>query len=304
MLEGYRAGAAAGEPKNVLKTLGKEPLFHFLALALAIFLIYGALNRSEAQRPGEIVVTPTKIEQLAGLFAKTWQRAPAVAELKGLIDDYVKEEIYYREALALGLDKDDTVIRRRLRLKMEFLGNAEAEALAPTDAELEAYMKANPSKFEIDPKLAFQQIFLNPERRGDRIDQDVASILEALRSNPSADPATFGDATLLPSDLALTSKTSIAQTFGADFAEAAIKATTDVWMGPIKSSFGVHLVRVSDHEPGRVPTLAEARDAVAREWSNEKRKALEEQRLAELLKRYRITIEGRPEGTPRTEPVP
>jgi hypothetical protein len=297
-------GAAAKRVSNVLKAFFREPLVHFLALALAIFVFYGAFNRSEAPRPDEIVVTDSKIEQLAGLFAKTWQRPPTIAELKGLVDDYVKEEIYYREALALGLDKEDTVIRRRLRLKMEFLSNAEAEALAPTDAELEAYLTVNPGKFEIDPKLAFRQVYLNPERRGDRIDQDVASILEALRSNPSADPATFGDATLLPSELGLTSKASIAQTFGADFAEAADKATPGSWTGPIKSSFGVHLVRVSECQLGRIPTLAEARDAVAREWSNDKRKGLEEQRLAELLKRYKITIEGRSESTPRAATLP
>jgi hypothetical protein len=216
----------------------------------------------------------------------------------------VKEEVYYREALTLGLDKDDTVIRRRLRLKMEFLSNSEVDALKPTEAELDAYLTANPGKFEIDPVLAFVQVFLNPEKRGDAIDQDAASILETLRSNPLADPAALGDATLLPSELPLTSEASIAQTFGADFADAADKATPGVWMGPVKSSFGLHLIYVSEHKQGRAPTLTEARDAVAREWSNEKRKAVEDQRLAELLKRYKLTIEVLPQSTARTEPVP
>ena len=125
----------------MLRRLLKEPLVRFLALALVVFAVYGVINTSEVEKPDRIVITGPKIEQIAGLFAKAWQRPPTVAELKDLIDDYVKEEILVREALALGLDKDDTVIRRRLRLKMEFLSDAESEALSPTDAELEVYLK-------------------------------------------------------------------------------------------------------------------------------------------------------------------
>ena len=147
---------------------------------------------------GRIVVTQAKIEQIASLFARTWQRPPTSSELKGLIDDYVKEEVYYREAFALGLDKDDTVIRRRLRLKMEFLNDAVVEALAPTDAELDAYLQGQAGAFEIEPMLAFQQVFLKPDRHGDRIDQDAASILEVLLTSPAIDPASLGDASLLP----------------------------------------------------------------------------------------------------------
>ncbi len=280
----------------MLRRLIREPLVHFLALALVIFAAYRALDESETAKPSQIVVTQARIEQIAGLFARTWQRPPTLPELKGLIDDYVKEEVYYREALALGLDKDDTVIRRRLRLKMEFLGDAEIEALKPTDAELEQYLQANPDKFTIDPAVAFRQIYLNPERRGDKIDEDATSILEALRSDPSLDPASLGDTTLLPSELALTSTASIGQTFGVDFADAVAKATPGIWIGPIETGFGLHLARVSEMRPGRMPALAEVRDAVAREWANEKRKALAQQRFAELLKRYEVTIETGPKG--------
>ena len=162
----------------MLSRLLKEPLVHFGFLALLIFAVYGALNPGE--KSDRIVVTNSKIQQLETFFAKTWQREPTAAELKRLIDDYVKEEIFVREAIALGLDKDDTVIRRRLHLKMEFLINAESEALTPTDAELSAYLQANPGKFEIDPIVAFQQIYLNPQQRGDKIDQDAASLLETF----------------------------------------------------------------------------------------------------------------------------
>lgn len=269
----------------------KEPLVHFLALALGIFALYGALNRSDGPRADEIVVTGAKIEQLAGLFAKTRQRAPTATELKGLVDDHVKEEILYREALALGLDKDDTVIRRRLRLKMEFLSQAEADAATPVDTELEAFLKANPERFQIDPMLALRQVFLNPERHGEAIEQQAASVLEVLRSDPAGDPSALGDATTLPAELPLTRKASIGQIFGSDFAEAVARIPPNMWAGPIKSSFGLHIVQVGESRPGRPATLAEMRARVAQEWANEQRRQIEEKQFAERLKRYRITIE-------------
>ena len=161
----------------------REPLTHFIGLALAIFLLYGVVSRSAEPKADEIIVTSAKIEQLGSLFTKTWQRPPSAQELKGLIDDYVKEEIYNREALLLGLDRDDTVIRRRLRQKMEFLVDAEVDAMAPTDAQLEVYLKANADQFRIAPMMAFEQIYLSPEKRGDRIDADAQAIMDEVRGN-------------------------------------------------------------------------------------------------------------------------
>ncbi len=286
----------------MLRVLLKEPLVHFLVLGLVIFAVYHALNRSNEQEPDKIVVTQARMEQLAGLFAKTWQRPPTATELKGRIDDYVKEEILYREALALGLDNDDTVIRRRLRQKMEFLSDTVIGALNPTDEELETYLKSNMSKFELDSQIAFEQVFLNPERRGDQIEEDAASILEALNSNASADAANLGDATLLPLELDLTSATRIGQTFGPQFAKAVDQLTPGAWGGPIKSTFGTHLVRVNKREPGRVPALNEVRAAVKREWTTKQRKKLEDKRFAELLKRYDVSIERQLNSTTSAEP--
>jgi hypothetical protein len=276
----------------VLKRVLNEPLVHFLALALAIFAGY-ALGGADAGRKQEaIVVTAPKIEQMATLFAKTWQRSPSSDELKGLIDDHVKEEILVRQALALGLDRNDTVVRRRLRQKMEFLNTADAEALEPTDAELEAYLAANPEAFRIDGMLAFEQVFLNPQRRGKTAAQDADSILETLRADPEADRSQLGDATMLPPELPLSATTSIAQIFGTDFTEALGAAPLGQWSGLVASGFGLHLVRVTERQPGRVASLGAARDAVAREWTNARRKELEDRRFAELLKGYTVTIES------------
>ena len=209
----------------------REPLVHFLALALAIFAVYGALNRSDSVTPGRIVVTQARIEQIATLFARTWQRPPSPSELKGLIDDYIKDEVYYREALKLGLEADDTVIRRRLRQKMEFLSDAASETLNPTEAELAEYLNAHAEKFAVEPAVAFRQVYLNPERRGDKTDEDAKTALEALRSDASLDPASVGDATLLPTELSLTSKASVSQSFGPAFAEEVTKSAPGNWVG-------------------------------------------------------------------------
>jgi hypothetical protein len=280
----------------MLKPLLKEPLLHFLLIALAIFAVHGLFGDDADEKTDNIVVTAPKIEQMATLFARTWHRSPTPEELKGLIDDHVKEEILVRQALELGLDKDDTVVRRRLRQKMEFLSAADAEELEATEAELQAYLTANPDLFRVDGMLAFQQVFLNPQRRGDTIDQDTASVLEALLADPAADPSQLGDPTLLPPGLPLSGKASIGQTFGGDFADELNKAPLGQWTGPITSTFGLHLVRVTERVPGKTPRLDEVRDAVAREWTNARRKELEDRRLAELLKGYQVTIES-PDGT-------
>ena len=282
----------------------REPLVHFLAFALAIFAVYGALNRSDSVTPGRIVVTQARIEQIATLFTRTWQRPPSPSELKGLIDDYIKDEVYYREALKLGLEADDTVIRRRLRQKMEFLSDAANETLNPTEAELAEYLNAHAEKFAVEPAVAFRQVYLNPERRGDKTNEDAKTALEALRSDASLDPASVGDATLLPTELSLTSKASVSQSFGPAFAEEVTKSAPGNWVGPIKSAFGSHLVRVQEISPGRVPTLAEVRDAVQRDWASEKRRTLAERRFNELLKQYDVSFENVPKAAAQASTSP
>lgn len=275
----------------MLKRILREPLVHFLALALLIFAAHGLL-RGGADAPEKIVVSASKIEQMATVFTKTWQRSPTADELKGMIDDYVKEEVLVRQALELGLDRDDTVVRRRLRQKIEFLNAADAVPVTVTDPELEAYLAANPAAFATDAKLAFEQLFLNPARHGDTMARDAAALLAELRSNDMADPASLGDASLLPATVQLTSKAAIDQMFGGALADGLEKAPLGQWTGPIASSFGLHLVRVSEHTPGRVPQLADIRDEVAREWENARRSELEQQRFGELLARYEVSVEA------------
>ena len=279
----------------MLKSLLREPLVHFLLLSIAIFAAYFVVNRSDGARIDRIIVTRATIEQLATRFTASWRRPPTADELKGLVDNDVKEEIYYREALALGLDRNDALIRRRLRQKMEFLIDAEAEGVAPTDAELEAYLKDHSDAFAADARVSLQQVFLNPQRHADPA-ADAATLLAQLRADKFADPSTLGDTTLLPSELPLTDMTSIQQMVGGDFAAGLANAPEGRWVGPIASAFGLHLVRVTERRAGGVPKLDLVRAAVAREWANDRRKALEAASFQKLVARYEVVVE--PPATP------
>lgn len=276
----------------MLKRVLHEPLLHFTLAAVVIFIAYGLLAPSNERATDDIVVSAPKVEQLAAVFAKAWQRPPSPEELKGLVDAYVKEEIDVREALALGLDQGDTVIRRRLQQKIQFMTDAGADAVAPTDADLQAYLDAHPAKFEVATETGFEQVFLNPARRGEGVDAEATVILASLQANPALEPATLGDASLLPAHMPPTDGASIGNTFGPEFAAAVSAAPAGRWIGPVASSFGLHLVRVSEHRPGRLPALVDIRDAVLREWTNDRRGAIEAERLDALLKRYRVVVEA------------
>jgi hypothetical protein len=167
--------------KRLLERLIREPLLHFLLLGAALFIAYARISGSGDRRArDEIVVTLGQVEHLAAGFAKTWQRAPSDVELKGLIDDWVREEIATREAIAMGLDQGDSVIRRRLRQKLEFVSEDIAAESEPTDADLRAYLEAHPDSFRVEPRFTFSQVYLDPAKHADHLARDVAQLLEQL----------------------------------------------------------------------------------------------------------------------------
>src|SRR6185369_12271892 len=142
----------------------REPLVHFLVLGAGLFLAAGLMSNGDGAEPGRIVVTTGQIEHLAGGYERVHQRPPLADELDGLIRDWVREEAYCREALALGLDRDDPVIRQRLRQKMEFVSDDVAAAAEPTDADLQRYLDDHPDAFRLERRFTFSQVYLNPER--------------------------------------------------------------------------------------------------------------------------------------------
>lgn len=278
-----------------MKRIAREPLVHFLLLGAAIFAAYHWLPTRRSGEPGKIVITQGQVEHLATGFARTWQRPPTAEELAGLVRDRVREEVYCREAKALGLDQDDTIIRRRLRQKMEFVSDDIAAQAEPTDADLNAYLQAHADTFRIEQRFSFRQVYLNPERHGEKLSQHAAELLVQLnQAGEKADVSAIGDPFLLEHDFSAAPAGEIAKQFGEEFVTKLGALQPGPWQGPIESGYGMHLVRISERTEGRVPTLAEVRDAVRRDWDNARRLAANESFYQELLKRYTVTIE-RPE---------
>ena len=276
-----------------MKRLLREPLFHFLLAGIALFLLYDVIRGGESDAPREIVITEARVEALAENFATVWMRPPTPQEIKGLVDDYVAEEIFYREGVAMGLDQDDTVIRRRLRQKMEFIAEDAATAIEPGDEQLQAYLAQHAAKFVSPTEVTFVQVYLNTERRGDSARADAEKLLAELQAGRGpGNPVDAGDPTLLPAGMQAASPQAIANAFGNDFATAIEEAPVGQWSGPLQSGFGLHLVRVDERVAGALPAFEQIRPIVLREWQSEQRTESNERFLDGLRAKYEVRIEG------------
>ncbi len=282
--------------------LWREPLVHFLLGGVALFGLYGAVAEEPASRRDRIVVGEERVASLAATFQRTWLRPPTRAELDGLVGEFVDEEILYREALALGLDRDDLVVRRRLRQKMEFLHLDLVEPPVPTDGELSSYLAANADRFREPARLDFRQVFVDPEVGDDDVAQRAVKRLARLRAGESRD-GDAGDRTLLPEGMQRASEREVAAAFGAGFARDLFAVSGQGWQGPLASSFGLHLVQVEQRRPGRLPPVAEIRKQVERELAAERR-AQANRRFLEILRaRYEVEVRM-PEGVTLPAPTP
>jgi hypothetical protein len=273
-----------------LQRILREPLVHFLVLGAGLFLLFGVVGEPADERPDQIVVTEAKIENLAELFERTWRRPPSEAELDGLIKDHIKEEILYREALALGLERDDTLIRRRLRQKMEFISEDVAAQAEPTEAELRAFLADHVDRFRAPARISFTQVYLSPDRRGDDAWSDAERVLVSLDTGKS-DPADAGDPFLLEQDYRKVTAGDVERLFGGAFAARVAELPVGRWSGPVQSGYGLHLVLVRERAPARLPDLDEVRDSVANEWRATQRQEVNEAFYEGLRERYEVTIE-------------
>ena len=274
----------------------REPLLHFLVLGAALFGLFSMVGKKDAEAPAKIVVSASRVATLADGFARTWRRPPTEQELQGLVEDYIRDEIFYREGRAAGLDRDDVVIRRRVRQKMEFLAEDMAAA-EPSDEQLAAYLASNPERFRTEDRLTFHQVFLSATRRGSALDGDARQIAETLaRTSAPVDTATIGDPFLLGEEFREMSQSDVARTFGEGFAKQLSAVEPGRWQGPIPSSFGVHFVFVDERAKGSLPPLDAVREAVQREWLNARRIEAEQKLYRTLRDRYQIVVETPPKA--------
>ena len=271
---------------KLLLRLLREPVLHFAAIGGLIFLFFAAVNDTQRALDDVIVVTPERINQLAAGFRSVWKQMPTDDELDALVEEHIREEVYYREALALGLDRNDAVVRRRLRQKMEFLTDTGSYLQEPSIGELEAYFAANEKTYRGVLRLAFEQIYFgaSPDL------ESVTQSLHALQSNPATDPATLGEHTLLPTQLGLSPPLAIDGVFGPGFFERLAKLPLGVWAGPVASAYGAHLVRIVESLPARTPPLKEVRDAVLMNWKAAKALEIREQDYARRRARFVVEV--------------
>jgi hypothetical protein len=270
----------------------REPFVQFLLIGAVLFIVFD-LRGGAAGGGQRIVVTPGQVDAVAAGFSRTWNRPPNEQELKAQLDEYVREEIAVREAAALGLDRDDTVIRRRLRQKFEFAAEDAIEATPPTDAELQAFLDTYPDSFRTEPRFSLRQVHLGPQR-GNALQDDARQMLERLQAKgPEADVNDLGDSRLLPATLDSTALGEVARIFGDEFAVALLKAEPGRWVGPVRSGYGLHIVIVDRSEGGQLPALADVRPLVERDFMAERRTRALDAMYAKLLARYPVVIERR-----------
>lgn len=270
----------------------REPLVHFLVLGAGIFLISNLLHNPAADKYDRIVVTSGHIEQIIENWSRTWQRPPTRQELEGLIEDYIKEEVFYREALSMGLDRNDTIVRRRLRQKAEFLSEDMMGIQEPGEEDLRKFLESHPDTFRIGTKITFSHVYFNQDRRGETIRNDAEHLRARLvNGDNEVNKNELGDPFLLPHDFEMLPEDEIEKLFGHEFAGQLLKLELNSWSGPVESSYGIHLVFIHERVMGRMPGLSEVRELVQREWFAAQRSKAKETFYRKLRDRYTISVE-------------
>jgi len=270
------------------KGFAREPLAHFLIAGALVFLVASWRGSTVDPADRTITIDEAKVTWLARQFEQTWQRTPTPAEIDQLIRDYVKEEVYYREALRMGLDQEDPIIRRRMRSKMEFLASSEVESVVPSDAELQAWLDKNPARYATEARFSFDQVYLGPAS-DDAVRDAAPAALARLKRGEA--PGGLSKPISLPASLDDADTDSVTRSFGDDFAAALAKAPIGSWIGPVASGYGLHLVRVRKAEAGAKPKLADVRQRVENDWRAETLETRTARAYQALLDGYRVKIE-------------
>ena len=275
----------------------KGPLTHFLLAGAVMFgvsvlLAGGGANMGPAEDT-RITVTKQEIQRLSTLWARRWRRAPSEPELRGLIASHIQQEVFYRQARALGLGRDDTIVRRRLVQKLELFISYSAVNDQPSQMALRAYFAKHRDRYRLPGSLSFTHIYFNPDKRGKEVRSSAKTVLVALTKTklPPLRAPDKGDRFMLRYDYARMSHRDIARQFGRIFADAVFKVLTSDWVGPIESGYGLHLVRVHDRTPGRRARFEEVKQAVLRDFVGEFRRKAKTAAYKKMRGRYRIVIE-------------
>jgi hypothetical protein len=278
--------------RRKIGALFREPLLHFIVLGTSLFVIWPFIADRVAPPSNAIVISSSQMQRALDIFRETHLRPPTPDELSGLIEDQIHTEVYYREGVALGLDRDDEIIRRRVVQKLEFMTQDTVSQTVPSDAELQRYLDRHPEDFGGENEIVFSQIYLDPERHGHAIERDAARLLERLNAGDGRlDYGVDSDLLPVPNDFEATPLHIIAATFGSDFARAIASSKPGQWAGPIRSGYGLHLVLVRERRLGTPPKLSRVRAAVLREWQSAQRVEANQDAYRRMRAKYAISVE-------------
>jgi peptidyl-prolyl cis-trans isomerase C len=264
----------------------REPLVHFLVIGLALFGLYGWMNRGRTSNGNyQIVLTLDDLKQLDVSFVSQWHRQPTPVEFRGLVESFIRQEVLYREGLAMGLDKDDTIVKRRMAQKMEFLSEDVARAHEPTTRELKEWYGKNSPKFALPDRATFRHLFFGFDRRGQNAHVDAVSALAKLIGAPedSTLARTLADPFMFQDYYGDRGPDQLAKEFGPTFAMSLYKLKPGMWQGPIESGYGWHLIWIESITPGRVPAFEEVEPDVKTAWLADQ-KAIEWQKAYEKMR--------------------
>jgi len=268
-----------------IRKLLREPLLHFFVLGAGLFFLYDNIDGESPDARNEIVIGENRLSIISATFERVWQRAPTDAELQGLIDSYVREEVMYREGIALNLDRDDAIVRRRVAQKMSFIADGLVPEV-PTDTELQSWLLSHAGEYRVPPRFSFRQVYIDPQRHAGELESVIASMRKTLAA--ASDETLAGDPTMLPRSLENADLRDVERTFGSEFGDAILGVEVGSWQGPIRSSFGLHFVDIAEHIPARDPLLIEVRSAVERDFLNSRSQEISDAFYQSLLERYTV----------------
>jgi peptidyl-prolyl cis-trans isomerase C len=297
-------------PLTALRRWLREPLLHFLLLGVALFAVnaYTQRGRGGVESSKQIALSLDDVRQLAMYFESQWHRPPTPDEFNRLVENKVQEEVLYREALAMGLDKDDTIVKRRMAQKMQFLAEDVAAAREPTTPELKSWYEQNSEKFAQPSRFSFRHLYFSPDRRGARAHDDAAQALAQLTGQPQDAKlaASLADPFMFQEYYRDRTPEYLGKEFGPQFAQAVERLFSGSWQGPIESGFGWHLVYVDTVIPGRVPAFEEIESDVRTGWLGEQKALVWEKAYKDMRAKYTVLLPAPPDegSTPAPAPPP
>lgn len=286
----------------------REPLLHFLLIGLALFAIYSYMHRGRGgvEPSHQIALTLDDLNTMDAYFVSQWQRQPTPQELQGMVEDKVREEVLYREGIAMGLDKDDMIVKRRMAQKMQFIAEDVAAAHEPSTSELKAWFDKNKQKFALPSRYSFRHLYFSPDKRGKNAQQDAAGVLGRIAGQPedSKLAASLADPFMFQDYYGDKAPDAIAKEFGPQFAVALEKIKTGSWQGPVESGYGWHLVYVDTVIPGRIPAFEEMESDVKTAWLGEQKADAWRKAYADMRAKYSIYLPGPPDSGSSAAPPP